>query len=172
MKIINLTICLLFVFSIAIAVSGCSRSRTFYTPGGKATVTDKNGKAQKVEIQSDKGKTTASVEKKTVTEAELGVPVYPGAVQEFEGSYESNESGSNKATKQYLLTTPDDFEKVFEFYKSNLKNVKNSFNQSANDQKMAIFTLKGTDDSDISVTLTRGSSKDVTNIQVIRATKQ
>lgn len=167
MKTNNLFVYLIILLSIAIVFTGCSRSRTFYTPGGKATVTEKDGESRKVEIQTDKGKTTASVEKKTISEAELGIPVYPGAIQEFEGSYESSE----KVAKQYLLTTPDDFEKVFEFYKSNLKNVKNSFKQSADDQKMAMFALKGSDDSDISVTLTRDNSKKVTNIQVIRTTK-
>ena len=68
----------------------------------------------------------------------------------------------------YTLMTPDSLEKVTAFYKSNLKNVKNSFVQGSGDQGMAMFSIG--DDGAITVNIVSDKSKE-TVIQVAKKTK-
>ena len=68
----------------------------------------------------------------------------------------------------YTLMTPDSLEKVTAFYKSNLKNVKNTLVQGSGDQGMAMFSLG--DDGAISVNIVSDKNKE-TIIQVAKKTK-
>jgi hypothetical protein len=73
--------------------------------------------------------------------------------------------------KQHMLTTPDDFDKVFAFYKTNLKRVKNTMNQAAGDGKIGIFAVTTESGADLTVNLTTDKEKKVTRIQVISVGK-
>ena len=147
MRFTAVVICVLFV--VLLILGGCGSKRTVTVPGGKATVTDEGGNGKTVEMETKEGKATMSTEKKSITEAELGVAVYPGAKVEMSGSYEGSAAGQEGKSEQYMLTTPDSFEKVTEFYKANLSNVKNSFNQTMGGQKMAVYAVKGADGKEI-----------------------
>ena len=157
---------LIALITIVVIAAGCGSKRTYVGPGGKVTVNQKGG-AKTVEVQTDKGKATIDTGKKTITEAELGVPVYPGATVEVSGNYEGTEAGKTGSMQQTMLTTSDDFDKVLEFYKSKLKNVKNQYSQTAGDTKMAMFSL-APGDSQISVHIVTDPKKNVTNIQVMK----
>lgn len=169
MRTNNLIVCL--VLAAAVVAAGCARKRGLVVPGGRVTVTEKGGKAKSVEVKTKGGTATIEVEKKTITEAELGAPVYPGATVEVSGTYEGTGGGQAEKTQQHMLTTPDDFDKVFEFYKSRLKNVKNTFNQTAADNKMAMFSATSADGSAISLHIIADKEKKVTRIQVITVQK-
>jgi len=161
---------IVFVFiAVAVITAGCARKHTFVAPGGKVSVEEKGGKTKTVEVQTGTGKATVQVDKKRITEAELGVPVYPGATVEVSGEYEGQ--GQSEMMHQNMLSTPDDFDKVFEFYKSHLKNVKNTMNQSTGDGMMAMFNLTAADGAEITVHLTTDKEKNLTRIHVMKMQK-
>ena len=161
---------LVFALVAAIMLVGCARKHTYYGPGGKVTVNEKGGGSKTVQVQTGEGKATIDVNKKSITEAELGAPVYPGATVEVSGNYEGA-AGQSGNMKQTMLTTPDGFDKVFAFYKSRLKNVKNTVNQSMGDGKMAIFSAASADGSELTVHIMTDKSKNVTTIQVMKMPK-
>lgn len=165
-----LRLLILLLLAAAVLAAGCSRKRTVVVPGGHATVTENGGGEGKVEVKTDDGKATVEVEKKVVTEAELGVPVYPGSVADVSGSYEGS-AGQSETMKHHMLSTPDDFDKVFAFYKSKLKNVENTMNQTAGSEKVAVFALKPEGGLTTSVSITSDKENKVTRIQVIRVQK-
>jgi hypothetical protein len=166
---------LLSVFSVlliaGLLISGCGKDKdsfTASTPGGKVTV-NTNGPGA-VQIETKDGKVVvAGQQGGAVTEAKLGVPVYPGATvkgsNKMEGAVTGNKGG---ALEIYTLMTPDSLEKVTAFYKSNLKNVKNSVVQGSGDQGMAMFSIG--DDGAISVNIVSDKNKE-TLIQVAKKTK-
>jgi hypothetical protein len=147
--------------------AGCSSSRTVSTPGGDVTVTEKGGEAKTVEVTTGEGKAVVTTEKKTVTEEELGVPVYPGATAEMTSSYEGM-PGQEGMAQHTMLVTSDPFDKVSAFYKANLKNVQSSMTHDMGEGTMSMFALKGADGSEIAVNITSDKEKNVTHIQVVK----
>jgi hypothetical protein len=167
---------LLAVFSMILTagllISGCGRDKdsfTASTPGGKITVNaDKSGQGT-VQIETKEGTVVVTGQQGgTVTEAQLGVPVYPGATIKTSSKMEGAATGNKGTIEMYMLMTPDSLEKVTAFYKSNLKNVKNSFVQGSGDQGMAMFSVG--DDDAITVNIVSDKSKE-TVIQVTKKTK-
>ncbi len=162
------TISLIAIAAVIVVVlfAGCSRSRTVVTPGGSMTVTDKGGTT---EVNTAAGKATVNTEKKTITEAELGVPVYPGAIVEVTSSFEGSAAESGpQGMNQTVLSSPDELDKVIAFYKSNLKNVTNSMVHEMDGSKMGMFTVKGAGTETIQVNVVPDKEKKVTTIQVMR----
>jgi hypothetical protein len=159
---------------LAFLFVGCSKTeRTIFVPGGRAKVTTKrtaHGQAQTVEFAGKGGKTTiTNGEGQTVTEAELGVPVYPGAKVEMSQKSKDQQSGG-KSMEQYMLSTSDGFDKVVAFYKPVLKDVQSSNTMDMGGEKMALFAMKK---GDIETTLhiMSDSKKKITTIQVIKTGK-
>jgi hypothetical protein len=173
MKQNGLLLSVISVFLIAgLLISGCGRDKdsfTASTPGGKVTVnTDKSGQGT-VQIETKDGTVVVTGQQGgTVTEAQLGVPVYPGATVKGSSKMEGAATGGQGSIEMYTLMTPDNLEKVTAFYKSNLKNVKNSFVQGSGDQGMAMFSIG--DDGAISVNIVSDKNKE-TVIQVAKKTK-
>ena len=161
---------LVALFLIAVLVGGCGRpaEQTVYdSKGGKVTATKTGPNAGKVEIETKEGKATIETNTtQTVTEAELGVPVYAGAVVKQSGTYESN--GEKVFTCS--LATPDDFEKVVAFYKSNLSNAQNTVTSNTDEAKVASFVV-GPTESSISLTIVWTKNEPTTMIQVVRKLK-
>lgn len=155
-----------------IFVIGCSKTeKTYKTKDGTATVkTDKSPTSPEktVEVKTKDGATTVTTEqKKTVTEAELGVPVYPGATAEATAKYEGKDKSQMQSMQQYVLMTPDSFEKVEAFYKANLKNVQGNFSSNQGDQKASVF-VTGTEKAPITVTIGFDKDKKQTMIHVMK----
>ena len=167
-------IAMTFVLAVAL-VTGCGRSseRTVTTKEGTVTVKTEESAGGKgtVEVKTKEGTATITTEtKKTITEAELGVPVYPGATVEASATYQGMEgSGTSKMQHNNLVTT-DSFDKVDSFYKSNLKKVKSSVNNTQGDQQMSMYVL-GTDAAPITVTISAEKGENKTNIMVMKAQK-
>jgi hypothetical protein len=167
---------LLAVFSMilfaGLLISGCGRDKdsfTASTPEGKVTVNaDKSGQGT-VQIETKDGTVVVTGQQGgTVTEAQLGVPVYPGATVKTSSKMEGAATGNKGTLEMYMLMTPDSLEKVTAFYKSNLKNVKNSLVQGSGDQGMAMFSIG--DDDAITVNIMSDKSKE-TIIQIAKKTK-
>ena len=174
MKRNGLLLSLLSLFLIAgLLISGCGRDKNAYTastPGGKVTVnTDGSGQGT-VKVETKDGKTVVVTGQQggTVTEAQLGVPVYPGATVKGSSKMEGAAADGKGGMEIYTLMTPDSLEQVTAFYKSNLKNVKNTLVQGSGDQGMAMFSIG--DDGAITVNIVAGKNKE-TAIQVAKKTK-
>jgi hypothetical protein len=174
MKTRGLLLSVFFVVLITgLLISGCGKDKNSFTastPGGKVTVNaDKSGQGT-VQIETKDGKVVVTGQQGgTVTEEQLGVPVYPGATVKGSSKMEGPATGNKGGTlEMYTLMTPDSLEKVTAFYKTNLKNVKNSLVQGSGDQGMAMFSIG--DDGAISVNIVSDKNKE-TVIQVAKKTK-
>lgn len=157
---------------LAVFSTGCGKSeKTVYSSkDGKVTVkTDKaGGSEQTVNVDTEEGSATVTTgQDKTITEAELGAPVYPGAKVDTAGKYQGNDAGETQSVEQHILHTTDDFDKVAAFYKSNLKNVKNEQNVTSGDSKTAIFMV-GEDKKQMMVQISRDAKEKRTLIHVIK----
>jgi hypothetical protein len=170
MRITTTIVCVLV--AVAVLAGGCSRRKSVIVPGGgSVTVEQKGGNTEKVVVQTGKGTSEVSTEKRTVTEKELGVPVYPGSTTVVTGNYQGTGGSGNESMQQHVLSTPDSFDKVAAFYKSHLKNVKQSMNQSMGNQSMAMYVVTGVDGKDINVHIMEDTAKKVTTIQVLKLSK-
>ena len=141
----RLAIVVAFVVSAALVV-GCGRSqRTVVVPGGKMTVTTdkKGGETKTVTMESKDGSGKVTIgSQKTMTEAELGVPVYPGAESLASSKAEGKEGGKASSYENYTLSTTDSHDKVAAFYKSRLKDVQSSSTIDQGDHKMTMFSIE------------------------------
>ena len=167
----------LYIFSLLVVVgllfSGCHKKEdtfTVSTPGGKMTVKADGSGQGALQIEGKDGKTTVVVGQRggTVTEAQLGVPVYPGVTVKGSSKMEGTAAGGKGAVEMYTLSSQDSFDKVAEFYKSNLKDVKSNFVQGSGDKGMAVFSLG--EDGAITVNVV-AEGKNGTTIQVVKKTK-
>lgn len=165
----------LLVFGIIIAVavlmfSGCSK-RTVVTPDGRATVTANDNGGGTVEVETDEGKATVTTgEDVKITEAELGVPMYPGATAQASGKFEGQGDKGGQSFEQYTLMTGDSVDKVKAFYKSNLKNVQNTIEQDTPDGKVTMFMLES-GGKVITVNISSNTQDKKTMIMVSKAPK-
>lgn len=160
----------------ALLVLGCGKSeRTIFVPGGKAKVTtEKSGGTEKktIEIKGKEGTATIEVDtKKKITEAELGIPVYPGSEVVSSGKYETQTKTEAGSVEHHILSTTDDLDKVVAFYKSKLKGVKNTFSMDQGKQKFTMFEL-GDDKEGLSVQIISdikdGKTKTMINVTRMR----
>jgi len=160
MKRKAVVLCALLVIFTALFVTGCGRddTKTFSTPDGKVTVTAKPGGQGEgvVKIEGKEGTVTVKAGPQAVSEAELGAPVYPGAQVVSSGQFSDAKGARSGVASTYMMTTNDSFDQVASFYKANLKDVQQAMDQTAGDQKMAMFMT--------------GKKGDMRNIQVIAKT--
>lgn len=122
---------LVITLAIALAVgvtalAGC---------GAEVKVNTDNGE---VEVNTDKG--SLSIDTRTPTEAELGVPVYPGATSE--GQINLSEGGGTQSAA--VLWSDDDVNKVIAWYKDELagKPELNEINMSEGGQQAVMITWR------------------------------
>lgn len=107
-----------------IALSACTSSVKTSTDGKTTTVT------------SDHGSVTVG---KDVDTSKLGAPVYPGATSDSDGGVSlSGQSGS--ATMASFKTT-DDFDKVYQFYKSQMPAGSEKMKMGSGDDQAAMFVI-------------------------------
>ena len=169
----GLVISILSVMAIAaVLISGCGRSeKSFSTPDGKVTVkTDGKGQGGTFQMEGKDGKVSVVANQGgTVTEAELGVPVYPGSTVKATVKMEDKSAGNKGNVEMRTLTSKDNFEKVSGFYKANLKNVKSTFVQGGEAGKgMAMFSIG--ENGEVTVNIIGDGDKETT-IQVAKKTK-
>ena len=78
---------------------------------------------------------------KPVTEAELGVPVYPGATVMLSGRFGEVQHG--KDDRDHALMVEEGYDKVYAFYRSRLKNVQSVYRTtSRRGSKSAAFMVR------------------------------
>lgn len=163
------------VLATALLATGCGKTeRTFHTPGGKVKVkTEKSlrGEKQSLEVKAKEGTVTFTAgEKRSISESELGVPVYPGAKVESTSSVKGGAGGNSGTYEQYMLSTDDSYDKVLDFYKSNLKDVKTSYVGTQGETRSAMFSM-GNGKKQTTVHILNDRDKKQTIIQVMKIAK-
>jgi len=175
MKTKVMVLCALCVFAAAVCfVAGCGRdeSKTFTTPDGKVTVTaNRTGAEGVVKVESKEGTATIRTGPQAVSGAELGAPVYPGAQVISSGQFGETKGSNSGAASTVLMSTNDSFDKVVAFYKTNLKDVQQAMDQTAGDQKMAMF-MTGRKNEMRSVQIVAKASGGPTNIHITKVTEK
>jgi hypothetical protein len=166
----GLVISILSLLVVAmVLISGCGRSeKSFSTPDGKVTVkTDGKGQGGTVQMESKDGKVSVVTDQGgSVTEAELGVPVYPGST--VKATVKMEDKSAKGSVEMRTLSSKDNFEKVSGFYKANLKNVKSTFVQGDAGKGMAMFSIG--ENGELTVNIIGDGDKETT-IQVAKKTK-
>ncbi len=174
----NLLVALAFT---AVALAGCSKRGTTVVDangnkmvasddGSKVTYTGPDGKEASVEtdksgnvtVKSDQGTSRMSSDPSSVTEADLGLPFYPGSTPRANtaASIDTPEMKSRTSLRE----TSDSWEKVVEFYKPKLTDanvVTNSSGQSGG----AIMSGK-IDGKDVMITASINGETKKTDISV------
>ncbi len=123
---------LVCVLAGVIALAGCSSSKKVYTSNGATVTTDT--KQNTVTVQSSEG--TMKMGKDVVDPASLGVPIYAGATQDEGALSVSGDKGSAQMT---AFTTPDSFDKVYEFYHGKMPAGSEKMKMDEGDSSVAEF---------------------------------
>jgi hypothetical protein len=122
----------------SLSVAACSKKVTVSTSQGNVTVEQGAG-GQTTTIKSNQGQVT--VGKGTVDPASLGLPVYPGATQSDQGSMSVSDASKGAASQLVMLTTTDPFDKVYDYYKSQLPAGAQTAKVSTGGSQMATFEV-------------------------------
>jgi predicted small lipoprotein YifL len=153
----------LLLLALAFSLAGCGTkdTTTVTAPDGSKVETSKDGSSMTV-TTPDGG--TASVGTGTVvTEADLGVPLYPGS-QPVDGQDMKVETPTEKSMLS-TRSTSDDPKKVQEFYQSQVKDLKFTTMEAAGDVTV-MGNVERADGSRIVVTAVRKSGENVTTVTV------
>lgn len=142
----------LLALCILLGAAGCGRKTT-----QKFEVTEmKEEKSPSGDVTKDTWKvksedgreSTITTEFRTVTDKELGLPIYPGAKQNDDFSTGSDNMGA--VVLMVGFTTDDSFEKVMEFYRENLDGFKESKEKTIEGSRFSGFRkISGKDSAGI-----------------------
>ena len=171
---------MLCVGLLCLLAAGCSKPGTTVvtSDGSKVTsdgatttieTTNEKGEKVKAEMTSKEGDVTikdangnTSYVGSSASDAELDLPKYPGATRMEETSMVM--STATGRTMAFTYKTADPFDKVLEFYKAQLSDIKPTLFSSGDDQT-AFFAIKK-DKRDGLISLTRKESEKETLIAI------
>lgn len=105
----------LCVAAVFIALAGCSSHKTYIPTASGGVNLETNKQNNTTTLTSKEGSMT--VGQNAVDLAKLGLPVYPGASAKNGGLSMQTKEG---ATQTVVLTTPDAFPKVYDWYKGKM----------------------------------------------------
>jgi hypothetical protein len=127
-----------FMLAASLLAAGCSRNTAVInTPEG--TIHVNKGK-QQVTITGKQGTMTLGTK---IGEKDLGIPIYPGAVEKGGENATSNTAKGASSFTMADFTTPDSVKKVAAFYKSKLPTAAKMTQISTPGMQMVTFDLKG-----------------------------
>jgi hypothetical protein len=148
-----------------VALAGCSSQKKVYSANGSTVTRDTNNNT--VTVQNKEGSMTMG--KNAVDPGKLGMPIYPGATQTEGGMSVTSRTGSGQMAS---LTTPDSFDKVYQWYKSHLPAGAEKMKFGSGDNAVAEFVTgtpkRGDTQSMVMLTQKRG----VTDIIVSKGTNR
>lgn len=156
---------LALVAVLAVVPACAKKSTTVQGPNGPVTVTQDQG-GNTVTYQSKD--TTAKLGIGAVDPASLGLPLYPGAQPNANGSLASQ----TKEGSSQLLTmqTTDSFDKVYAFYKDKMPAGSEKNHMSAAGNQMATFQIGASTDK-VQKTVNITTSGDKTDIILMVGSK-
>jgi len=142
-----------------------SNSGEATTSSAAPAATDAATAAGSTTINTGNGQVTVNG---TIDSSKLGVPVYPGAKPNNQGSLSVNSANGSAAYAGF--STDDSFDKVYQFYKSQLPADAEKMKSSSGNSSMAMFSTKvgsdtvsveivSNDKGGTSVAISRGSEK-------------
>ncbi len=148
---------ILAIATVAMVLSACSAHKaTGMTSQGPASVSNDNGTAT---IQTNQG--TEKVGKDAIDPAKLGAPIYPGAQAGDSGGMST--STATGSTQLGIYKTPDDFDKVYAFYKAQLPAGSEKMKMATDSTSEASFVIGADSDPEqTSVTITAEAGKGTT----------
>jgi hypothetical protein len=158
-----------YAVAVLVVLAACSQSSKVAT----TTITTKDSMSDGTTTTSTGTSTTISNDQGQVTvgaspdAAKLGAPVYPGATQSPGGVVVSTVNGSGAVAS---FKTTDAFDKVYDFYKSQLPPDAEKMKTSSGTQSMAMFSTKVSGSTD-TVLVQIASSDTGTGIVITRASK-
>jgi hypothetical protein len=148
-----------------LVLSGCSHKVTVDSNGTTVT-TSGTGDNQTVTVQGKEGTVVAG--KGAVDTAKIGLPVYPGANAGDNVGYSGSSAQGSGAMA--VLTTTDSFDKVYEWYKSQMPAGSEKMHMTADTGSTAMFQI-GKDTDKEQKTVTISGEKDKTTIMLASGTK-
>lgn len=151
-------------------------SKSINIPGLGKIETKGDGKEATFSIKTKEGEVKFE-SSKTVTEADLGVPIYPGAKSQDGGSLMIAGGGKEKGGSWTAanFTTADPYESVRDFYKGKAGADAQIMETSAEGAKTAMFHLKAKDEKDktaATVIVSRSKDKPETEIHIQRVSEK
>lgn len=148
-----------FIVALAalVAAAGCSAKKTVYSGNGSTVTTENNNKT--VTVQSSGG--TLTMGQNAVDLSKMNVPIYPGATQN-EGGYSYN--GTSGSGQMAALTTGDEFQKVYDWYKSRLPADSQKMMSTSGDSSVAEFVIGQTANGSPATTVMISSKGNQTSI--------
>ena len=155
---------LLTLVAIAVFATACTSHKVTVDSNGTTVTT--SGDNQTVTVQSSGGSVT--VGKNVVDATKLGLPVYPGAdASQNTGWTGSGKEGSGTVA---MLTTKDTFDKVYDWYKSQMPAGSEKLKTTSDSGSMAMFQIGKEGDKEQKVVTITGE-KDATNIMLTVGSK-
>lgn len=129
---------LLFIPCLAVLAIGCAKESTVIKSGDGGQVTIESDKDSGTVTMSGKDGETSFSAGNDVTEAELGLPFYPGSKAKPGSDFRAEADGEKSVLS--VRTTSDDPERVAEFYQNKVKGLSLS---SYGEGKDKIYMLDG-----------------------------
>lgn len=117
-----------------VVTAGCGKATRVVTPEGEVTVEHHPGGGATATVTTEEGTATGEVGAH-VTEADLGVPLYPGAAVEHSVTW-SAEGQQEGRLSQVRLVTPDSPEAVKAFYQQRLPKAQVALDMSTAELQM------------------------------------
>ncbi|HKU68369.1 MAG TPA: hypothetical protein VJP85_11390 [Candidatus Baltobacteraceae bacterium] len=154
-----------FLLVAAIALGGCSSSKKVYSANGSTVTTD--SKHDTVTVQSSEG--TMKMGNGAVDPASLGVPIYAGATQDEGAVSVSGEKGTAQMT---AFTTPDSFDKVYEFYHGNMPAGSEKMKIDQGESSVAEFVTGSDKPGGMQTVVMITKKDDKTSIVITKGTKK
>lgn len=147
---------------LALALSSCSSHKQIVmTKEGAATI-ETNESNGTTTINSKNS--TAVIGKNAVDVSKLGLPVYPGAIQNSGGISEQSAQGNSQMV---VMTTPDSFDKVYNFYKAQMPAGSERMHIAAGSQAVAQFAIPAASNKNMkSIMITADNGKTTIELMV------
>lgn len=149
------------VMTAVIVLAGCSSSKKVYSANGTTVTTDTSQKTVTVQASD----ATMTMGKGVVDAASLGVPIYTGATED-EGSM--SVSGTKGSTQVVAFSTPDSFDKVYEFYKSKMPAGSQKMKVDSGDSSLAEFVVGGQKAGEMTTLVMITKKDDKTSITITK----
>lgn len=141
------------------------KSAVYKTADGTVTVEQRGDDDAVITHKSDKGEVTIATRK--LTEAELGVAIYPGAKQDEGGSLTFSGKNDEGKISGAVFSTEDPFEKVLAFYKEKLGPSAQAMELSSDEERSALITRSDEasgESTQVLITQEKGSRQTKINI--------
>ncbi len=147
-----------------VALVGCGGKTT--KVGDTTITTSDDNKTTSVTTADGSAKVGAGA----VDASKLGAPVYPGATAADSGSISLSTADSSIDSE--TLTTPDSFDKVYEYYKGQLPAGSEKMKMTVSSGSTAMFQTGDADKDAVTVTISSKDGDNATSVNISHTVKK